>query len=443
MYTREDILKMVEEEDVEFIRLQYTDMFGTLKNMAITVTGLARAMDGKCTVDGSSIEGLSKVEESDMYLIPDLDTFAIMPWRPSSGKVARFICDVLHTDGKTPCQSNPRHILREALEEAEAMGYHFVTGPECEFFLFETDENGQPTIVTHEHAGYFDVGPLDQGENARREIILTMEEMGYQIVNSHHEIAPAQHEIDLLYGEAMEAADAVVTFKLAAKTIAKNHGLYCTFMPKPTAEAEGSSMHVHMSLQDENGKNVFYDAGDENGLSKTAYYFIGGLMKHAKALTAITNPLVNSYKRLVPGYDAPAYIAWSRYNRSPLIRIPLSPKENTRVELRSPDPAANPYLAFAACLTAGLDGIRNHIMPPAAVEGNLYAMTEEELQAAGIEKLPANLGEALDELEKDPVILNALGRDLAEKYIAAKRLEWKRYNMEITDWEIREYLYKH
>ena len=369
-YTKEAILQMAEEEDVEFIRLQFTDMFGCLKNIAIPYSKLEKAMDNKCVIDVSSIEGFVRDEEYDMYLYPDLSTFSILPWRPQQGKVARFVCDIYNEDG-TPYIESPRYILKKALEKAKAKGYTLMVNPECEFFLFHTDDNGQPTTISHEKAGYFDLGPVDLGENARRDMVLTLEDMGFEIEASHHEVAPAQHEIDFRYDEALATADKIMTFKLAVKTIAKRHGLFASFMPKPKYGINGSGMHINMSLS-QNGKNIFDDPSGELGLSKEAYYFIGGIMKHMKGMSAITNPLVNSYKRLVPGYEAPIYIAWSATNRSPLIRIPASRGAGTRVELRCPDPAANPYLALAVCLAAGLDGIENKIMPPEEVRENVF-----------------------------------------------------------------------
>lgn len=439
-YTKKDIIRLVEEEDVEFIRLQFTDMFGTLKNVAITRTQLQKALDNQCMFDGSSIEGFVRIEESDMYLHPDLDTFAIFPWRPQQGKVARIICDVYRMDGK-PFEGDPRHVLKRVVREAEQMGYTLNVGPECEFFLFHTDDDGQPTTISHEKASYFDLGPIDLGENARRDMVLTLEDMGFEIEASHHEMAPAQHEIDFRYDEAMTTADNIMTFKLAVKTIAKRHGLFASFMPKPKYGTNGSGMHINMSLE-KDGENIFYDENDEMQLSKEAYYFIGGIMKHMKGMTAITNPLVNSYKRLVPGYEAPIYIAWSATNRSPLIRIPASREDGTRVELRCPDPAANPYLALAVCLAAGLDGIRNQIMPPPAVVRNVYEMRLDEKKAEGIEALPATLSEAINELEKDEFILGVLGEHISRNYIQAKRAEWSAYTSQVTDWEIDQYLYK-
>lgn len=438
-YTREDILRIVEEEDVGFIRLQFTDIFGTMKNIAITASQLEKALDNQIMFDGSSIEGFARVEESDMYLHPDLNTFEIFPWRPQQGKVARLICDVYKQDG-TPFESDPRYILKKVIKDVREMGYEFNVGPECEFFLFHTDDDGLPTTLSHESAGYFDLGPLDLGENARRDMVLTLEEMGYEIESSHHEAAPAQHEIDFRYDEALTTADNIMTFKLVVKTIAKRHGLHATFMPKPKYGINGSGMHINMSLS-RDGINIFQDAKDEHGLSKEAYCFIGGIMKHMKAITFITNPIVNSYKRLTPGYEAPVYIAWSEKNRTPLIRIPGSRGEYTRVELRSPDPSANPYLALAVCLAAGIDGIRQGIMPPKSVNRNIYEMTEEERKIFGIDKLPRSLNEAAREFEKDAYIQEVLGEDLSRKYIDAKTKEYQEYRVQVTEWELSKYLH--
>ena len=436
-YTREDILRLVEEEDVEFIRLQFTDIFGTMKNVAVTTSQLEKALNNKCMFDGSSIEGFARIEQSDMYLYPDLNTFEIFPWRPHQGKVARMICDVHRPDG-TPFDSDPRYVLKKVLEDARSDGYEFNVGPECEFFLFETDEDGQPTTRTHENASYFDLGPLDFGENARRDMVLTLEDMGFEIEASHHEAAPGQHEIVFRYDEGLATADNIMTFKLVVKTIAKRHGLHATFMPKPNLGANGSGMHLNMTLN-RDGVNVFTDNFDEKGLSKEAYYFIGGIMKHMKAITFITNPTVNSYKRLIPGYEAPVYIAWSETNRTPLIRIPAGGEES-RIELRSPDPSANPYLALAVCLAAGLDGIRNEIMPPESVDTNIYKLTQKERERMGIDSLPGSLLEAAREFEKDTFIKDVLGKELAEKYIAAKKEEYRQYRAQITEWEIQKYL---
>lgn len=437
-YTREDILRMVEEEDVGFIRLQFTDIFGVMKNIAVTANQLERALDNQVIFDGSSIEGFARVEDSDMYLYPDFNTFEIFPWRPQQGKVARLICDVYKADRKA-FESDPRYILKKVLKEAGEMGYTFDVGPECEFFLFHTNEDGQPTTISHEHAGYFDLGPLDLGENARRDMVLTLEDMGFNIEASHHELAPAQHEIDFKYDEALAAADNIMTFKMVVKTIAKRHGLHATFMPKPKYGVNGSGMHINMSLN-RDGVNVFQDGKDVNGISREAYYFIGGLMKHMKAISFITNPVVNSYKRLIPGYEAPVYIAWSAKNRTPLIRIPGTRGDSTRIELRSPDPSANPYLALAVCLAAGLDGIRNQIMPPDSIDGNVFEMTDAERRAAGVEELPGSLKEAARAFQNDTFIQNVLGEDLSRKYLRAKKKEYAEYSSQVTEWELSRYL---
>lgn len=425
---------------MEFIRLQFTDMFGTLKNVAITSSQLERALNNQCMFDGSSIEGFVRIEESDMYLYPDLDTLTIFPWRPQQGKVARLICDVYRPNGQV-FTGDSRYILKRAVKEAADMGYTFEVGPECEFFLFHTDDNGQPTTITHEKAGYFDLGPVDLGENARRDMVLTLEEMGFEVEASHHEVAPAQHEIDFHYDEALAAADNIMTFKLAVKTIAKRHGLHASFMPKPKEGINGSGLHINMTLL-KDGKNVFSDPEDSLGLSREAYYFIGGLMRHMKGMAAITNPLVNSYKRLVPGFEAPVYIAWSTTNRSSLIRIPAERGEHTRIELRSPDPSANPYLVLAACLRAGLDGIRGKILPPAAVDKNIFEMTDQEKEKEGIDSLPGSLLEAVRELEKDELLKQVLGEHMSQGYIRAKKQEWDQYRRHVSAWELEQYLYR-
>lgn len=438
-YTKEDIIQMVEEEDVEFIRLQFTDILGTFKNVAITASQLEKALNNKCMFDGSSIEGFVRIEESDMYLHPDVDTLEIFPWRPQQGKVARLVCDVYHPDG-TPFIGDPRYILKKVIKQAEDLGYIFNVGPECEFFLFHTDDNGLPTVLTHEQAGYFDMGPTDLGENVRRDIVLNLEEMGFNIEASHHEMAPGQHEIDFKYDDVLKTADNIMTFKMAVKSIAKRHGLHATFMPKPIYGVSGSGMHVNMSLADLQGQNLFADEQDAAGLSQIAYQFIAGIMKHIRAITAIANPLVNSYKRLLSGYDAPIYTSWSAENRSPLIRIPATRGEDTRIELRSPDPSANPYLTLAVCLAAGLEGIQNEWKAPERTDFNVYNMSQSQVEELHLEKLPFNLGEAVDALEADTFICDVLGKHLSHKYIEAKRKEWKEYCVRVTDWEIQRYL---
>lgn len=437
-YSREDISKLVEEEDVEFIRLQFTDLFGNLKNVAITAGQLEKALDNDCMFDGSSIAGFASVEESDMYLHPDYSTLEIFPWRPQQGKVARLICDVYRPDG-TPFAGDPRYVLKRAIREAEEMGFTFRVGAECEFFLFHLDDNGMPTTLTHEKAGYFDVGPVDFGENARRDMVLTLEDMGFVVEASHHDVAPAQHEISFHYDEALATADNIMTFRLAVRTIAKRHGLHATFMPKPKYGVNGSGMHINMSLL-KDGKNIFADGQDPHGLSREAYAFLGGIMEHMRGMTAVTNPIVNSYKRLVPGYEAPAYIAWSATNRSPLIRIPAAKGEAVRMELRSPDPTANPYLALAAILRAGLDGIRRQVVPPESVDCNIFRMSEQERRERRLEELPSTLIEAVSCMEEDAFMRETLGEHAFGKYIALKKEEWNRYRSQVTDWEINEYL---
>ena len=437
-YTKKDILEMVEDEDVEFIRLQFTDLFGNMKNLAITSSHLKNALDNKVMFDGSSVEGFVRVEESDMYLYPDYSTFATFPWRPQQGKVARLICDVYRPDGSC-YEGDPRYVLKKIISEAESMGYTFNVGPECEFFLYHVDDDGMPTTITHEQAGYFDMSPLDFGENARRDMILTLEDMGFAVEASHHENSPAQHEIDFKYADALTTADNIMTFKLVVKTIAKRHGLHATFMPKPKNGVDGSGMHINMSLS-KDGKNIFQDPKDKYGLSQEAYYFLGGIFKHIKAMTLILNPIINSYKRLIPGFEAPTYIAWSAKNRTPLVRIPGTRGEDTRIELRSPDPACNPYLALAVCLHAGLDGIKNQILPPECMDANMNAMTLEELEANGVEILPRDLEEAIQEFEADPLMKEALGEEMCAKIADAKKKEWEEYNAQVSQWEIDSYL---
>lgn len=439
-YTKQDIINMIQDNDVEFIRLQFTDIFGTLKNVAITASQIERALNNECMFDGSAIEGFVRIEESDMYLHPDLDTFQIFPWRPQQGKVARLICDVYRPNGE-PFEGDPRYILKKVIKQAEDMGYSFEVGPECEFFLFHTDDNGMPTTITHEKGSYFDLGPVDLGENARRDMVLNLEDMGFEIEASHHEVASAQHEIDFAHNGALQTADDIMTLKLVIKSIAKRHGLHASFMPKPKSGVSGSGMHINMSLQ-KNGHNIFYAPEGDLELSEDAYHFIAGILAHAKGMTALTNPLVNSYKRLVAGYEAPIYIAWSVMNRSPLVRVLAARGKGTRVELRCPDPACNPYLVLAVCLAAGLDGIKKKLVPPARVDRNIFEMDRNEKEALHIESLPQDLCEATKELEKDAFVRNVLGEHVSEKYIEAKYKEWENYRVQVTEWEIEEYLYR-
>ena len=438
-YTKEDIIRRVKEEDIEFIRLQFTDIFGQLKNVAITASQIEKAVNNQIMLDGSSIEGFVRINESDQYLYPDLDSFVVFPWRPQHGKVARLICDIYNPDG-TPFVGDPRGVLKRVLKKAADMGYDtFNVGPEAEFFLFQTDEEGKPTTKTNDEAGYFDLGPLDHGEGTRREICMALEQMGFEIEASHHEVAQGQHEIDFKYAEALKTADNIMTFKLAVKTLAQKNGLHATFMPKPIYGINGSGMHTNMSLF-KNGKNVFYDPDGEKGLSKEAYSFIAGLLAHVKGMCAVTNPLVNSYKRLVPGYEAPCYLAWSASNRSALIRIPASRGQSTRVELRSPDPACNPYLELAVLLAAGLDGIEKGMVPPAEITENIFQMDDDARAAAGIDSLPGSLEEAIKAMQADPMVLETLGGHVSENYIEGKAKEWDEYRTRVSSWEREKYI---
>ena len=437
-YSKEDIIRLVREGDVEFIRMQFTDIFGQLKNVAITASQIEKAVNNQIMIDGSSIEGFVRIHESDQYLYPDLDSFTVLPWRPQHGKVARLICDVYNPDG-TPFVGDPRGVLKRVLKKAADMGYSFNVGPECEFFLFQTDEAGNPTTTTSDEAGYFDLGPLDHGESTRREICLALEQMGFEIEASHHEVAQGQHEIDFKYAEALTAADNIMTFKLAVKTLAQKNGLHATFMPKPVFGINGSGMHTNMSLF-KDGKNVFFDPDDSRKLSKEAYAFIAGLLKHVCGMAAITNPMVNSYKRLVPGYEAPCYLAWSASNRSALIRIPAARGQATRVELRCPDPTCNPYLALAVCLAAGLDGIEKGMTPPDEITENIFAMDEATREAKGIKSLPGSLKDAVDALKEDELICEALGDHVVSHYTEGKYAEWDAYRTHVSNWEISKYL---
>jgi len=444
-YTKQDILKLAKEQGIRFIRLQFTDILGSLKNVALSASQLEKALDGGCMFDGSSIDGFVRIEESDMSLQPDFDSYVTFPWHPDHEGVGRLICDVYNMDG-TPFEGCPRRILKRVLEEASSMGYTVNVGPECEFFLFRNDDKGKPTLKTFDDAGYFDMGPVDPGEDVRRDIVLTLEDMGFEIEASHHECARGQHEIDFKYGGALETADRVMTFKLAVKTIAHKYGLHATFMPKPIFGIAGNGMHLNLSIE-KDGKNVFCASKGqvkaEYGLSPEALSFIAGIMDHIKGMTAILNPLVNSYKRLVPGQEAPVHIAWSAHNRSPLIRVPSATGSGKRIELRSADPSANPYLALAVALAAGLDGIKRGLTPPAPVDGNIYELSLAERTERGIESLPLSLDEALAELKKDSFILDVLGEHVSEKYIEAKEYEWAEYKTRVSQWEVDHYLAKY
>lgn len=435
-YTKNDIIHIVEEEDVEFIRLQFVDIFGNLKNMAVTTSQLEKVLDNKCMFDCGAIEGFTGMERPELFLYPDLDTFEIFPWRPQQGKVARFICDVYTPDGK-PFEGDSRYILKKVIKEAAEMGYDFDIGPECEFFLFDLDEKGLMTTETTEEGSYFDIGPIDTGENARREMVLMLEDMGFEITSSFHADAPAQHEIDFKYDNVLNSADNLLTFKLVVRTVARRHGLHATFMPKPKSGVKGSGMHINMSMY-KDGKDVF--KGENGGLSSLAMSFIAGILEHVTAMSIITNPIVNSYKRLVPGFEAPVYIGWSKHNQSPLIRIPTIADGFTRIELRSPDAASNPYLALAVCLASGLDGIRRGLTAPDSLDSDVHQMTEEEAGKQGIRVLPTTLGDAIEAFCQDEYIQNVLGSHITERYVAAKKKEWLTYTREVTPWEVNEYL---
>ena len=433
-YTVEDIKRIAKDENVRFLRLMFTDIMGTIKNVEVPVSQLNKVLENKMMFDGSSIEGFVRIEESDMYLYPDLSTWMIFPWESEHGKVARLICDIYNPDG-TPFAGDPRGNLKRALKHMQEMGFTaFNLGPEPEFFLFKLDEDGKVTKTLNDKGGYFDFAPTDLGENCRRDIVLELESLGFEVEASHHEVAPGQHEIDFKYADVIEACDNIQTFKLVVKTIARKHGLHATFMPKPLFGINGSGMHCNMSLFKDN-QNVFFDPEGPLQLSQTAYHFLGGLIEHARAYTAVCNPTVNSYKRLVPGYEAPVYVAWSGRNRSPLIRVPESRGLSTRLELRSVDPAANPYLAMAVLLEAGLDGITRELTPPPAVDRNIYIMNEEERAEALIKDLPSTLHNAIKELRVDPVMVNALGQHIFSNFVEAKRMEWASFRQTVSEWE--------
>ncbi|KRN95291.1 L-glutamine synthetase [Pediococcus stilesii] len=438
-YSQADIRQMAKDENVRFLRLMFTDLFGVIKNVEVPISQLDKLLGNKLMFDGSSIDGFVRIEESDMYLYPDLSTWMVFPWGSEHGKVARIICEVYSNDRK-PFVGDPRNNLIRTLEDMKNEGFtDFNIGPEPEFFLLKLDEQGKPTTNLNDNGSYFDLAPVDLGENCRRDIVLELENMGFDVEASHHEVAPGQHEIDFKYADALTAADNIQTFKLVVKTVARKYNLHATFMPKPMDGINGSGMHLNMSLFNKDG-NAFYDEDGELQLSQKAYWFLGGLLKHARSYTAVCNPIVNSYKRLVPGYEAPVYVAWSGSNRSPLIRVPSSKGLSTRFEVRSVDPAANPYLAIAAVLEAGLDGIRNKIEPEDSVDRNIYRMNIEERHEEHITDLPSTLHNALKEFEKDDVMRKALGSHIFQSFLEAKKLEWASYRQEVTQWERDQYL---
>ncbi|MCL7487339.1 MAG: type I glutamate--ammonia ligase [Desulfobulbaceae bacterium] len=438
--TRDEIMKIIEEKNVNFFRLQFVDIFGFMKNIAIPRSQIEKALDGQMMFDGSSIDGFVRINESDMYLKPDYNTFVVLPWRERNGvNAARIICDVYKSDG-TPFAGCPRVNLQRVLAEAKELGYTMNVGTECEFFLFQKDEKGNPKIETNDVAGYFDVDPDDTGINCRREIIETLEAMGFEIEASHHEVAEGQHEINFKYADALTAADNTVTFKWVVRSIAAQHGFHATFIPKPVFGINGSGMHTNQSLFNLDGTNAFFDENGPLKLSEIAYHYIAGIAKNARGFAAVTNPLVNSYKRLVPGYEAPVYVAWSASNRSALIRIPASRGLGTRTEVRCPDPTCNPYLALAMMLNSGLDGVKNKLEAPASVDVDIFKMTPAEKDAAGIDSLPANLEEAIIALKENPIARDTLGQHIFEKYIEGKVQEWDSYRTAVTDWEIDNYM---
>ena len=438
--TRDEIMRTIEEENIHYFRLQFVDIFGFMKNVAIPKSQIEKALDGQMMFDGSSIDGFVRINESDMYLKPDYDTFTVLPWRNQKGvAAARIICDVAKSDG-TPFEGCPRNNLKRVLAEAKEMGYTMNVGTEAEFFLFEKDEEGRATTITNDVAGYFSLDPEDTGNDCRREIIETLEEMGFEIEASHHEVAEGQHEINFKYSDALTAADNTITFKWVVKSVAARYGLYATFMPKPIFGVNGSGMHTNQSLFNEDGTNAFFEEGAPLQLSEVCYQYIAGSLKNARGFAAVTNPLVNSYKRLVPGYEAPVYSAWSASNRSALVRIPASRGLGTRTEIRCPDPACNPYLALAMMLNSGLDGIKNKMTPPPSVDKDIFKMSPAEMDEAGIHVMPGSLKEAIEELKANPIAEATLGSHIFNKYIEAKEDEWDRYRTAVTDWELDEYL---
>lgn len=436
--SREDVLKNAHDSGVEFIHLQVTDIFGVMKNVSITIDELENALEGGIIFDGSSIDGNARAEESDMYLMPDPATFSVYPWRTSSGLDARLICDVYTLDGQ-PFIGDPRYALRKVLKELEETGFSMKVGPEPEFFLFHTDERGRPTTITHDNASYYDLAPVDLGEAARRDMVVAMKQMGFEVEASHHEIAPGQHEIDLKCDDALYAADRIMTFRAVVRIIAQRHGLHATFMPKPVEGIAGSGLHLNMSLFKE-GKNAFHNPDDRLLLSRDAYFFIGGLLKHSRAFTAIANPIINSYKRLISGYDAPLYITWSASSASSLIKVPAEKGELTMLELRSPDPSCNPYLALAVIIKAGLDGIKNSILPPPCVDRNVYEMDNLDRIENNVASLPRSLEDALCSLRNDDIIRDVLGEHIYSRFMDVKIAEWQEYIKRISPWEIEHYL---
>ncbi|MDR1713394.1 MAG: glutamine synthetase family protein [Coriobacteriales bacterium] len=434
------VLKSIQSNDIHFIRFWFTDVLGSLKSFAVTPSEIQGAFEEGMGFDGSSIEGFSRIQESDMLAYPDASTFQALPWRPKENGVARMFCDI-HTPDGQPFDGDPRYALKRVLKKAEDRGYTMNVGPELEFFYFSNPESTQPL----DNGGYFDLTPLDLASDIRRDTVLSLEKMGIPVEYSHHEVAPSQHEIDLRYDDALSMADAVMTYRLVVKEVAMKHGVYATFMPKPISTENGNGMHTHQSLFSADGENIFFDADDPQGynLSAVAKSYIAGILKYAPEFTAVTNQTVNSYKRLVPGYEAPVYVTWARRNRSALVRVPLyKPGKElaTRIEVRSPDPSCNPYLAFAVMLGAGLAGIDEGLELPEEFTANVYSLSPEELAAAGITTLPASLGEAIDRFEASTLMRSILGEHIHSYFVANKREEWAAYRAHVTDWELNRYL---
>ncbi len=434
-----EILEAVGQAGVKFMRLQFTDILGVIKNVEVPAAQFEAALDGQILFDGSSIEGFVRIVETDMFLRPDLDTFRIFPWpsHQAGGKVARLICDIVRPDGR-PFEGCPRTVLKRAIARASAAGFSMRAGAEVEFFLFQT-KDGAPTTVTHDAAGYFDLTPVDRGEDVRREMVLALEAMGFRVEAAHHEVSAGQHEIDLCREDVLAAADSISTFRLVVKHVALRNGLHATFMPKPIYGVNGSGLHIHHALFT-GGENAFDDPRGEWQLSDTCRFFIGGLLRHARGFSAITNPLVNSYKRLVPGFEAPTSVAWSQQNRSPLVRVPAARGADTRIELRMPDPSCNPYLALAVMLRAGLDGVEHHFDPGPPIDKDIARMSHRERRHLRIDDLPANLAEALDWLEKDDLVRDCLGEHIFSSFVEAKRAEWDEHIRHVSPWEIDRYL---
>jgi glutamine synthetase len=440
--TRDDVRSRLEDQNVRFLRLQFSDIMGHNKNVEVPRSQFEKALDGEIMFDGSSVQGFARIEESDMLLKPDLDTFLVFPSiieGDARGKVARLICDIAHPDG-SPFEGDPRFVLRRQIERLRALGFDDMsTGPEPEFFLFARNADASPTTITNDAAGYFDLAPVDRGEDARRDMVNALVEMGFEIEAAHHEVAPGQHEIDFKYAGAMTTADNIATFRLVVKRIAWLHGLHATFMPKPVAGINGSGMHIHLSLF-KDGENAFFDERAEHQLSLAARHWIAGILEHAQGLVAVTNPLVNSYKRLTPGYEAPTNIAWSVSNRSAMIRIPARRGVGTRCELRMPDPSCNPYLALAAIMAAGIDGLERELEPPPAIARNIYHMSVRDRRRHKIKELPPTLREAIGALQRDRVVREAVGPHVFERFVEAKATEYDAYRIAVHHWELERYL---